>query len=378
MARASVASASAHLDSAGFAQSVVQPTRQRLLAVELLLSRAVPILIVAFLATVCVGTVVHVLVQRHEAVNNSSLVLDAVAELGAANIETLKQANNTLMHPQDVLAHALPVWTKMSGRRFLLTNKNGTVIAAIPNDDAVGQQLTSLFGTIPQNGDTAAETIEQSDGEPALIASRPLGAPFGRLVVMQSYTDAQSGTRSLVTLTTTLSTTTGCVVLILGFAFYWQGRRAREMNLMNERVSVDILTLTVQKDKVLQREKQLTSTIADLRDTQENITLVEDTYVNDRNNEEVLNRIRLNFLTNISHEFRTPLNAIMGFSEIMKSEIYGPLGADKYREYCGDIHNSGQYLLEIINDILNMSEREVDTASKKVAEKSHVILDCST
>ena len=60
----------------------------------------------------------------------------------------------------------------------------------------------------------------------------------------------------------------------------------------------------------------------------------------------------------MSHELRTPLNAIIGFSEIMGSGMFGTLGSDKYQEYCHDILTSGQYLLEVINDILDMSKIE--------------------
>ena len=60
----------------------------------------------------------------------------------------------------------------------------------------------------------------------------------------------------------------------------------------------------------------------------------------------------------MSHELRTPLNAIIGFSEIMEAAMFGPLGADKYREYSRDIRESGQYLLDVINDILDMSKIE--------------------
>ena len=60
----------------------------------------------------------------------------------------------------------------------------------------------------------------------------------------------------------------------------------------------------------------------------------------------------------MSHELRTPLNAIIGFSEIMASGMFGPLGADRYDEYCRDIHSSGQYLLDVINDVLDMSKIE--------------------
>ena len=60
----------------------------------------------------------------------------------------------------------------------------------------------------------------------------------------------------------------------------------------------------------------------------------------------------------MSHELRTPLNAINGFSEIMLSEMFGALGDARYKEYAKDIHNSGQHLLALINDILDMSKIE--------------------
>lgn len=64
------------------------------------------------------------------------------------------------------------------------------------------------------------------------------------------------------------------------------------------------------------------------------------------------------FLANMSHELRTPLNAILGFSEIINREILGPVGDPKYKEYAGDIFSSGEHLLEIINDILDLSKVE--------------------
>ena len=73
---------------------------------------------------------------------------------------------------------------------------------------------------------------------------------------------------------------------------------------------------------------------------------------------ESANRAKSEFLANMSHELRTPLNAINGFSEIMATEMYGPVGDPRYREYARDIHNSGQHLLALINDILDMSKIE--------------------
>ncbi len=71
------------------------------------------------------------------------------------------------------------------------------------------------------------------------------------------------------------------------------------------------------------------------------------------------NRSKSEFLANMSHELRTPLNAIIGFSSTMSLEIFGPLG-DKYKEQVTDINNSGEHLLELINDILDISAIEAN------------------
>ncbi len=73
---------------------------------------------------------------------------------------------------------------------------------------------------------------------------------------------------------------------------------------------------------------------------------------------ESANRAKSDFLANISHELRTPLNAVIGFSELMRNQIHGPLGAEQYMEYLGDIHGSGRHLLDIINDVLDMAKIE--------------------
>jgi PAS domain S-box-containing protein len=73
---------------------------------------------------------------------------------------------------------------------------------------------------------------------------------------------------------------------------------------------------------------------------------------------EVANRAKSEFLANMSHELRTPLNAIIGFSEILHREMFGRIGRPQYREYAKDIHDSGVHLLQIINDILDLSKIE--------------------
>ncbi|HVT50502.1 MAG TPA: sensor histidine kinase [Dongiaceae bacterium] len=70
------------------------------------------------------------------------------------------------------------------------------------------------------------------------------------------------------------------------------------------------------------------------------------------------NRTKSMLLANVSHELRTPLNAINGFSDLMQHEIYGPLGNARYVEYAADIHRSGEMLLSLINDLLDVTRLE--------------------
>ena len=83
---------------------------------------------------------------------------------------------------------------------------------------------------------------------------------------------------------------------------------------------------------------------------------------------EYANRAKTEFLANMSHELRTPLNTIIGFSELIKDGVYGPIGNPKYKEYSDDINKSGTHLLELINDILDISKIEI--GELKLAEES--------
>jgi PAS domain S-box-containing protein len=96
---------------------------------------------------------------------------------------------------------------------------------------------------------------------------------------------------------------------------------------------------------------------------------------------EFANRTKTEFLANMSHELRTPLNAILGFSEVIRDQMFGPAAA-KYAEYARDIHKSGTHLLEIINDVLDLSKLEAgkldlhesDVSVAQIAEECLVLV----
>jgi two-component system cell cycle sensor histidine kinase PleC len=595
MARANMASASAQSDSIkGLAQSIANPAYRRLLTAEPLLRRAVPVLIIAFLVTICVGAAVQVLDQRRQSLNTMVLSLDAVADVAAERLSRpLKSPRDSVERPQELLALALPAWATATGRRFLLTNEQGVVTAAIPATDlTVGRHLIDLLGPIQPlttfGAGAGVMDIVLPDSTPALATVRMLKAPFGQLAVVQPRDSALASWRSLTTLTITLSATTGFVVLILGFAFHWQATRAREADVIYETVrtridtalnrgrcglwdwdlargrifwsqsmfdilglkakddllsfgdvnalmhpddlelytlatdlaeartttidhafrmrhaaghwvwlrarceivrqagdpglhligiavdvteqkslvektvaadmrlrdaietipeafvlwdaenrlvlcnsnfqelhnlpddeivvgasyesvvaagsqpvvrnkvvtggpavpgartfeaqledgrwlhiserrtkdggyvsvGTDITALKTHEERLVDSEKRLMATVSDLRAEQHRTAELAEKYAAEKTRAEEANQAKSKFLANMSHELRTPLNAIIGFSEIMESGMFGPLGADKYREYCNDIHGSGQYLLEVINDILDMSKIE--------------------
>jgi two-component system, cell cycle sensor histidine kinase PleC len=629
MARAEAASASIRSDSIkGLAQSIAKPAYRRLLTAEPALRRAVPALIIAFLLTICVGTVVQILDHRRQAILDISKQIDAAADLLVERLDQggVKEPRALL---QGELEHAIPPWARALGRRILLTNADGVVVAGLSHmllSDAgrlvitpapldgrtLGHRLMDVLGhgqsltTFAGAAGTAELTLP--DAMPAFATVRNFVVRNGQLAVIDPREDALASWRSDMALTITLSATTGFVVLILGFAFHWQAIRAREADLIydtvrtridtalnrgrcglwdwdlarghifwshsmfailglparddllsfgevmqrvhpddlqlyelarelaeakttsvdhdfrmchasgkwvwlrarcelvhppgepgphligiavdvteqktlvektaeadlrlrdaietipeafvvwdaqnrlvlsnsnfqqlhnlpptavmagasyesviaagrqptlraqvtsegqipgartfeaclddgrwlhiSERrtkdggyvsVGTDITAIKRHEEKLVNSEKRLRATIADLqrsqqaleRQTQELADLAEK-YAEEKNRAEEANLAKSKFLANMSHELRTPLNAIIGFSEMMGTGIFGPLGADKYREYCADIHQSGQYLLDVINDILDMSKIE---AGRVGLEREEIALE---
>ena len=94
---------------------------------------------------------------------------------------------------------------------------------------------------------------------------------------------------------------------------------------------------------------------------------------------ESASRSKSEFLANISHELRTPLNAIIGFSELIRDELAGPPNSPKYKEYITDIHNSGMHLMELINDILDLSKAEAGAieGSDRLTDVMEVVESCT-
>ncbi|HVX75838.1 MAG TPA: ATP-binding protein [Bradyrhizobium sp.] len=154
-------------------------------------------------------------------------------------------------------------------------------------------------------------------------------------------------------------------------------------------VGTDITRIKEHEQRLIDNDLRLRATVVDLKRSQgalerQALELADlaEKYSQEKTRAEEANQSKSKFLANMSHELRTPLNAIIGFSEIMGSGLFGALGSEKYQEYCHDILTSGRYLLEVINDILDMSKIEagrlqldlesVDVA-KTLAESMRVV-----
>src|SRR6185295_16405720 len=130
-------------------------------------------------------------------------------------------------------------------------------------------------------------------------------------------------------------------------------------------VGTDITPLKQQEERLLLSERELMMTVRDLQKERllaeqqsQRLADLADKYGREKTRAEAASRSKSEFLANMSHELRTPLNAIIGFSQVMENQMFGPIGAEKYVEYSRDIFKSGQFLLDVISDILDMSKIE--------------------
>ncbi len=113
----------------------------------------------------------------------------------------------------------------------------------------------------------------------------------------------------------------------------------------------DITQRKIEEERRRKNERELTETIAELRESQKRL----DTALSDA---EAASRAKSTFLSTMSHELRTPLNAILGFSEVIRDNLLKREGGAAYGDYARDIHSSGEHLLDLINDILDLAKIE--------------------
>ncbi len=251
MARSHAATTCVQSDSIkGMAQSIAKPAYHRWLVAEPALRRAVPILIIAFLITICIGAFVQVVDQNRQQRFATKRELSALADLLAERLDhvvfTRQERSAPAERLQNLLPGLVPSWGIVAGRHFIISGAEQRVAARISADGSAednGRILDILNATqllTLQGAHSDVVDVNLPDSASALATQRAIKSLPGSITIIQE--PAESLWRSDAALQITLSATTGFVVLILGFAFHWQSTRAREGDLINDAVRARIDT----------------------------------------------------------------------------------------------------------------------------------------
>jgi signal transduction histidine kinase len=158
------------------------------------------------------------------------------------------------------------------------------------------------------------------------------------------------------------------------YAQFLEGVRLRLTNAdLLERTAVANETLKRNLGELEWSRNRLIQQAAQLRSLAHEATL-------ERRKAEAANLAKSAFLANMSHELRTPLSAIIGFSEMMQREALGPVGSTRYRAYADDINRSGEHLLALVNDLLDLSKIEAGKMelNEDLVDFGRLLADCVT
>jgi len=182
------------------------------------------------------------------------------------------------------------------------------------------------------------------------------GEVIGSIVIKSSLDSISSSLWTYILIVTTV------MLVSLGLAFALVSRLQSVISTPIDRLLTTMKKVSDEQDYSVRAEPhgrdELGRVIEGFNHMLAKIQRHEEGLRNARRQAEGANRAKSDFLANMSHELRTPLNAILGFSEVMMRELAGPMGRPQYREYAADIHDSGRHLLEVINDILDLSKIE--------------------
>jgi len=197
---------------------------------------------------------------------------------------------------------------------------------------------------------TDAQTLTAHDGSATRITVAPLvdagGRDIGQLLFFMDVTSFQAAFwKSVAAIVTIFGLVGGILALSLNMIVR---RFERSLSLADRERDEAYAQL---ETRVEERTRDLSREAARREQTEIDLRAAMD-------QADFANRSKSEFLANMSHELRTPLNAIIGFAQVLRDEMFGALGNTRYRDYAADINDSGQHLLDLINDILDLSKVE--------------------
>ena len=228
----------------------------------------------------------------------------------------------------------------------ILVDRNGRLVELERAKDGSDSPLAALIQrATPAPAGDGVMRVETEQGD-QFAAVRALPGALAR-VAFASPVDRHLAPwrRTAVMTIFLLASTVGLMVAAAGL-YAVRARGDHERRLIN---SQRLLSATAAELKQSRRSlEEQAQQLADLAER----------YHEEKSRAEAANRAKAEFLANMSHELRTPLNAIIGFSQLMGSQTFGPLGSQKYGDYCAHILASGEYLSRVVGDVLDMARLE--------------------
>jgi signal transduction histidine kinase len=308
------------------------------------------------LAILCVValTLQHLRVERDLALSAGAREVDMRATLLAERLGAALSADPQASEAK-VFRTILKAYPDERLTQSMLIDRDGRVVAYDGTQDVTDLALAAVAGRAKPSaaGDISggAIRIQTERGGDQFAAVRVLPRTSARVAFASPVAGHLFAWRRMA-LTTAflLASTTGVTAAAAGLLAL-RGRDGHGRQLID---SERLLLATVAELKQSRRS---------LEEQAQQLAELAERYHEQKSRAEAANRAKAEFLANMSHELRTPLNAIIGFSQLMGSQTFGPLGSKKYGDYCAHILTSGEYLLRVVSDVLDMARLEAGRES---------------
>ena len=240
MARANAANGSAYAGTLqGLARALTQPGHRRMAEYEPWLRRLVPLLVAVFMTVLAVGAVIQCRDARDRALSDAMGDMEMVASLAADQLDGAL-ARQPGLRPAEAIERLLPNRALTGGRQILVSDLSGRIVAAVPSLGTGGRVLSDLLGPTQPLTVFAEKAgvmrIDLADGEDVLAAVRQLAAPFGQIAIIHPVSDLLSDWRSASFRSGFLLFSTAFVLIVIASAYFWQTKRAVEVEAIHARV----------------------------------------------------------------------------------------------------------------------------------------------
>jgi signal transduction histidine kinase len=360
----------------------------RALVSRRLLTRIFLALLVALVVVLVVsGTLVELLAARQQHIALSLDQADIKSSLLAERLNRQIVAENVRIpsDAQRLLSAAFPFNLQPKDVLVGVSDRSGHIVASL----GFGRQINSLADLVGRDhvavpNRSGASRITTPDGIDAVVAVRDLVEPFGQVALVTPTSQFLSLWQEHMRLLAQVIAIAMLAVVLLGGAYGWQRRRTHAAQTEGRDVRAKMRAVMTEiwrnEQELTDKERKLEDALTDLdqsrlaieRQARELATLTA-RCLDQQRLADCAHRAKAEFLANMSHELRTPLNAIIGFSEIMETGLFGALGSEKYTEYVSGIRRSGQYLLAVISDILEMSR--IESGTSRIERKAVALKD---